>query len=343
MGTPGKPISLRDLAAYLGLSRSTVSLVLNNSPVAQGLTAETRQRVRTAAADLHYKANYFARMLNNKRSQMVGILSPDLAQGYDSEILNGIERLLVDRGYLYFVSSHQWSQELIQQRLKVFAERGAEGVILINTRVTSAPGIPLVSIGSLENDFPLTRITVDNAHGIELALKHLYGLGHRKIAFLKGHEESSDTNARWAACVATMHHLKLRIHKEHVVQLQRIDNGLSPVREGYIAAEELLKSKRPFTALLAFNDLSAIGAIHAFQNAGKRVPEEISVVGFDDIQAATIVQPTLTTVRQPLARMGMLAASEMLASIEDANMQPRRISIEPELVIRHSSAACPQS
>lgn len=342
MGTPGKPVSLRDLAAYLGLSRSTVSLVLNNSPVAQGLTAETRERVRKAAAEFHYKANYFARMLNNKRSQMVGILSPDLAQGYDSEILNGIERLLVDRGYLYFVSSHQWSQELIQQRLKVFAERGAEGVILINTQVVEAPDLPLVSIGSLENDFPLTRITVDNAHGIQLALEHLHDLGHRKIAFLKGHEESSDTNARWAACVATAHHLRLRIHKEHVVQLERVDNGLNPIREGYFAAEALLRAQRPFTALLAFNDLSAIGAIHAFQNAGKRVPEEISVVGFDDIQAAIIVQPTLTTVRQPLTRMGMLAASEMLASIEDANLEPRRISIEPELVIRRSSAPCPQ-
>jgi LacI family transcriptional regulator len=342
-GTPGKPVSLRDLAAYLGLSRSTVSLVLNNSPVAQGLTAETRERVRQAAADLHYKANYFARMLNNKRSQTVGILSPDLAQGYDSEILNGIERLLVERGYLYFVSSHQWSQELIEQRLKVFAERGAEGVILINTRVLTAPALPLVSIGSLENDFPLTRITVDNSHGIQLALEHLCRLGHRKIAFLKGHEESSDTDSRWAACVETAHDLKLRIYKEHIVQLQRVDNGLNPIREGYIAAEALLKAGRPFTALLAFNDLSAIGAIHAFQNAGKRIPEDISVVGFDDIQAATIVRPTLTTVRQPLARMGMLAASEMLASIEDVNMRPRRISIEPELVIRHSSAACPQS
>jgi len=105
----------------------------------------------------------------------------------------------------------------------------------------------------------------------------------------------------------------------------------------------LLKAKRPFTALLAFNDLSAIGAIHAFRDAGKQIPEDVSVVGFDDIQAATIVQPTLTTVRQPLARMGMLAASEMLASIEDAHLQPRCISIEPELVIRNSSAVCAQS
>lgn len=337
---PNKPYSLRDLAAYLGLSRSTVSLVLNNSPVAQGLTQETRERVLKAASDLHYKANYFARMLNNKRSHMVGILSPDLGEGYDAEILNGIESLLIERDYLYFVSSHHWNRELIRQRLEVFAERGAEGVILINTPAASAPALPLVSIGSLQYDFPLTRLTVDNAQGIRLALEHLYKLGHRKIAFLKGHTQSSDAESRWSACVEAARELNLRIHADHVVQLKRIDDGLNPLREGYVAGKRLLKAKRRFTALLAFNDMSAIGAIHAFHDAGKRVPEEISVVGFDDIQAATIVQPALTTVRQPLRRMGMMAAWELLASIEDANLQPRQISIMPELVIRQSSAAC---
>jgi LacI family transcriptional regulator len=328
------------LAAYLGLSRSTVSLVLNNSPVAQGLTPATRERVLKAAADLHYKANYFARMLNNKRSHMVGILSPDLGEGYDAEILNGIERLLIERDYLYFVSSHHWNQDLIRQRLEVFAERGAEGVILINTPAVTATDLPLLSIGSLEYDFPLTRITLDNAHGIRLALEHLHGLGHRRIAFLKGHTQSSDAASRWAACVEAAQSLGLRIYKENVIQLKRIDNGLNPIREGYIAGKRLLKNTQSFTALLAFNDLSAIGAIHAFRDAGKQIPQEISVVGFDDIQAATIVQPTLTTVRQPLIRMGMLAAAEILASIEDPHLEPRHISIKPELVIRQSTAVC---
>ena len=308
VGTPANPLSLRDLAAYLGLSRSTVSLVLNNSPVAQGLTQETRDRVLKAATELHYKANYFARMLNNKRSHMVGILSPDLGEGYDAAILNGIERLLLERDYLYFVSSHHWNRDLIRQRLEVFAERGAEGVILINTPAVTAPNLPLVSIGSLEYDFPLTHITLDNAHGIRLALEHLHALGHRRIAFLKGHTQSSDAESRWASCVEAARGLRLRIHKEDVVQLKRIDDGLDPIREGYVA--------------------------------GKRIPEEISVVGFDDIQAATIVLPALTTVRQPLIRMGILAASELLASIEDASLQPRHISILPELMIRQSTAAC---
>jgi LacI family transcriptional regulator len=333
---------LRDLADHLGLSRSTVSLVLNNSPVAQALTQETRERVLKAAADLNYKANYFARMLNNKRSHMVGILSPDLGEGYDAEILNGVERLLIERDYLYFVTSHHWNRDLIRQRLEVFAERGAEGVILINTPAAKATNLPLVSIGSLEYDFPLTRIMLDNAHGIRLALEHLYKLGHRRIAFLKGHTQSSDAESRWSACVEAARGLRLRIHEENVVQLKRIDDGLNPIREGYVAGKRLLKASRKFTALLAFNDMSAIGAIHAFRDAGKRVPEEISVVGFDDVQAATIVQPSLTTVRQPLIRMGILAASELLASIEDASLQPRQISILPELVVRQSSAACPK-
>ena len=340
--SPSKPVSLRDLAAYLRLSRTTVSLVLNNSPVAQALTPATRERVLKAAADLHYKANYFARMLNNKRSQMVGILSPDFGEGYDASILTAIERVLIDRNYLYFVSSHHWDKALIQQRLQVFAERGAEGVILINTPAPAGSVLPLVSIGGLECNFPLTRIMVDNAYGIRLALEHLHALGHQQIAFLKGHTQSSDTESRWSGCVEAARGLGLRIDAENVVQLKRIEDGLNPIHEGYVAGKQLLKTSQRFTALMAFNDLSAIGAINAFRDSGKRIPEDISVVGFDDIQAATIVQPTLTTIRQPLTRMGVLAATEVLALIEKARMEPRRIFIKPELVIRQSTVSCPQ-
>lgn len=337
-----KPTSLRDLAEYLGLSRTTVSLVLNNSHAAHGISEETCERVRKAAVKLKYKANYFARMLNNKQSCMVGVLAPDLSGGYDSEILTGIERLLLERHYLYFVSSHHWDKALIRQRLEVFAERGAEGIILINTPVETESRLPMVSIGGVQHEFPLTRITLDNARGIRLALEYLYNAGHRDIAFFKGHTTSSDTEPRWAAINQFARSLNFRVRKEHVVQLKRLDHGLNPIREGYVAAEQLLRSDRPFTALLAFNDLSAIGAIHAFREAGKRIPDDISVVGFDDVQAASIIQPALTTIRQPLARMGMLAATEILARIEGAQPEPRNLLIEPELIIRQSTAPCPR-
>jgi DNA-binding LacI/PurR family transcriptional regulator len=340
LGTRTKPVSLRDLAAHLDLSSTTISLVLNDSPLAKGISAKTRERVLQGAADLNYKPNYFARMLNRKRSCMVGVLSPDLSEGYDSEIIHGIERLLIERNYLYFVSSHHWNKALIRQRLEDFAQRGAEGMILINTQIESGFELPLVSIGSLTPDFPQTRIIVDNAAGIREGLAYLYALGHRHIAFFKGHAVSSDTESRWIACEETAQVLGLRIPKEHVVELQRIDGGVNPIREGYVAAEQLLQAKSPFTALLAFNDMSAIGAIHAFHDAGKRVPLDISVMGFDDVQAATIVQPSLTTVRQPLGQMGMQAAKEILASIEHPQLEPRRISIEPRLVIRQSTTVC---
>ncbi|MGC9199350.1 MAG: LacI family DNA-binding transcriptional regulator [Acidobacteriaceae bacterium] len=274
---------------------------------------------------------------------MVGVIAPDLGGGYDSEILTGIERFLMERQYLYFVSSHRWDTALIRQRLEVFAERGAEGIILINTPAETGSRLPMVLVGAATSDLPHTHITLDNARGIRLAVEHLYESGHRQIAFFKGHTTSSDTEPRWAAIKQVVKSLDLNVGKDHVVQLKRIDHGLNPIREGYLAAQRLLRTERPFTALLAFNDLSAIGAIHALRDAGKRVPEDVSVIGFDDVQAASIIQPALTTIRQPLARMGMLAATEILTRIEDAQSQPHNIVIQPELIIRQSSGPAPRA
>jgi LacI family transcriptional regulator len=317
-------------------------MVLSNSPVAQGLTPETRARVMKAARELNYKANYFARMLNNKRSHMVGILSSDLSEGYNAGLLTAVERHLIASNYLYFVSSHYWNMSLIRQRLEVFAERGVEGLILINTPLDAMQSLPVVSIGHWDDGFPISRIIFDNAHGAKLALEHVYGLGHRQIAFFKGHASSSDTDSRWKAFEETAQALNLTICPELVIQLERIEEGLNPIREGYIAGERLVRGSTPFTALMAFNDLSAIGAISAFRDAGKRIPEDISVVGFDDVKMASVFQPGLTTVHQPLTEMGTMAAQEILASIEDSTLDPRSILVQPELVIRQSCGPCPR-
>jgi LacI family transcriptional regulator len=316
-------------------------MVLSNSPVAQGLTPETRERVLRAARDLNYKANYFARMLNNKRSHMVGILSSDLSEGYNAGLLTAIERRLIESNYLYFVSSHYWNMELIRQRIEVFAERGVEGLILINTPIDVMPNLPVVSIGHWDDNLPISRIIFDNEHGAKLALEHIHALGHRQIAFFKGHASSTDTDSRWRGFEEAAQALGLTICPESVIQLRRIDEGLNPIREGYIAAQQLLSSKMPFTALMAFNDLSAIGAINAFREAGKRIPEDISVVGFDDIKVATVFQPSLTTVQQPLTEMGTMAAQEILASIENSTLDSRSIVVPPQLIVRQSSGPPP--
>ncbi len=336
-----RPVSLKDLAAYLGLSRSTVSLVLNNSPVAQGLAPQTRERIVLAAKKMGYRPNYFARMLNNKRSFMVGIMSPDLCEGYDSEILNGIELTLNDKDYLYFVSSHHWNTERIKKRIDEFTARGAEGFILINTPTERNNHLPIVSIGPSGTDASFTRILVDNRHGVRLSLEHLASLGHKKVAFFRGHQNSSDTASRWDATMELAPQFGIELDPDLLIQLERVDNGLNPVQEGYLACENLLAKNKKFTALMAFNDMTAIGAIRCLRDHNYVIPTQVSVVGFDDVLAASMIEPTLTTIRQPLASMGKLAATRIMELIQNPEKEPEQIEIKPELIIRKSTATAP--
>ena len=335
-----KPVRLRDVAQYLGLSSTAVSLVLNDSPVAQTLSEETRVRIQEAAKKLNYKPNYFARALNQKRNFQIGILVPDFGEGYNTSFMTNIESQLVEKGYLYFVSSHHWNQKLIDARLRSFVERGAEGVILINTPIATLPDVPAVVIGSAELKVNCTQIALDNTAGVHAAMRHLYDLGHRKIAFIKGHQGSSDTEQRWKAFVSGCRELGLSLDRSAVVQLERIHDGLDPIAEGDQAAVKLLAAGAEFTAIVCFNDMSAVGAIRRLRDEGLQVPRDVSVIGFDNVPLSNLVDPPLTTINQPIENMARLATSTVLAAIEGDQTAPQRLVIEPELVIRASTARC---
>lgn len=335
--THPKPVRLRDVADYLGLSPTTVSLVLNNSPVAETIAKATRSRILQAAEKLQYKANYFARALNQKRNYLVGILSPDLGEGYNALLITEMERTLIEREYLYFVSSHHWSRDLIRNRLQSFAERGVEGIVLINTPVSSVPDLPLVIIGNQKVEAPHLRISIDNRLGVNLACEHLHELGHRRVAFMKGHKGSSDSEARWRSFQAASARLGFRIDPDLCVQLERIHDGLEPIQEGFVAAQKLLNAGKKFTALVAFNDMSAIGAVQQFKTAGYRVPEDISVIGFDNITASRLVDPALTTIAQPTDQIARLAISEVLAQIESGSRDSKDRVLHPILIQRGST------
>ena len=334
-----KRTNLRVLAEHLGLSRTTISLVLNDAPLARRLSAETRERVIRAAESFGYRPNYFARSLGRKRTFLIGIIAPDFSHGYDSTILSGIERCLVESEYVYFVASHLWSPTHIARNVDMLLDRGAEGLLLINTSWQKEAGVPTVTIGGNVPAPAGSLIHIDNTAGVRLALNHLVQLGHRKIAFLKGHEGSSDTEVRWRSIVRTCKSLGIHLDPALTVQLQRIDmNGNYGIEEGHKAAQELLARKRAFTALIAFNDQSAIGAMHTFRDAGLAVPSDISVVGFDDIDVATVVYPPLTTIRQPLREMGERAARAVLNQIDQPGRPAERIAVKPELIVRASTA-----
>jgi LacI family transcriptional regulator len=339
---PGQKVSLKTLAEHLGLSRTTVSLILNDAPLAKGFSPETRRRVLQAAKNFSYRPNYFARSLTHMRTYLIGVIAPDFSSGYDSSILSGIEGRLLNTDYTYFVSSHLWSPTLLSRNVEMLVDRGAEGLLLINTALPSAPGIPTVNICAESAPAGASRIFIDNLYGVNEALKHLVSLRHTRIAFFKGHEGSADTEERWRAVQRTCRKLGVRVDPALMVQLERLEKmGTQGIEEGKIAAEKLLARGCPFTALLAFNDMSAFGAMNALREAGYNLPQDISVMGFDDIEFASIMYPPLTTVRQPLRMMGESAAEILLRKIENSSTSLEDLRIRPQLVVRASTCPAP--
>jgi LacI family transcriptional regulator len=312
-------VSLRELAAHLGLSLTTVSRVMNQAGAEYRIAPATQKRVLEAAASLNYHPNAFARGLRKKRSSTVGVMVPEISEGYAATVLSGIEDALLQEKFFYFVVSHRHRAELLVEYPRLLLARAVEGIIAVDTPLHEPLPVPVVTVSGHRN-----------------ALTHLYELGHRRIAFIKGQSFSSDTKSRWEAILKVCDSFKIPVHRELVVQLAGMAPGSEP---GYVATRELLKRGSHFSAIFCFNDASAIGAITALHEAGLVVPRQVSVVGFDDIPGAATIRPALTTVRQPLYEMGRTAAMNLLELIRDGAGDRRRQSILvcPAFVCRQST------
>jgi len=332
-----RKVNLRELAEHLGLSVATVSLVMNRSPAAKSIPQHTQARVRAAARALNYRPNVMARMLRQQRSFTIGVIVPEISEGYAALVLSGIEDHLLQEGYFYFVVSHRHRADLIEEYPRLLEQRAVEGLILVDS--TCQPGLPLpiVAVSGHKHVPGVTNISLNHSRAARLALDHLASLGHRQIAFIKGQAFSSDTEVRWKAVRAAAQELGLTVEEALTVQLESESPTPQP---GYELTLRLARSARPFSALFAFNDISAMGAIRALREAGRRVPEDVSVIGFDDIQSAAYQNPGLTTIRQPLRQMGMTAAETLVRRITaQKNAEyPRNIMVEPELIVRGSTA-----
>jgi len=340
--TARESISLKSLAEHLGLSKTAVSLVINGVPAAKSIPHRTQEMIRAAARELNYRPNHLARSLRQQRSYTIGVVVPEISEGYAALVMSGIEDHLLQEGYFYFVVSHRHRSELIEEYPLLLQQRAVEGLIAVDTPLLEGVQVPLVAVSG-HRDLPgVTNIVLNHARAARLALEHLAKLGHRQIAFIKGQEFSSDTAVRWDSVRAAAAELGIEIKDQLVVQL--VGESSSP-ELGYQVTQKLLASGEPFTALFAFNDISTIGAIQALREAGRRLPEDVSVVGFDDIQSAAFQNPGLTTVKQPLRQMGVLAAETLLQRINAPVKQPyaKEIIVEPDLIIRGSSGPAPRS
>src|SRR5260221_955322 len=329
-------VSLKNLAEHLGLSKAAVSLVINRSPSAKSIPRHTQERIRAAARELNYRPNFMARSLRRQRSFVVGVVVPEISEGYAALVLSGIEDHLLDEGYFYFVVSHRHRKELLEEYPLLLQQRSVEGLIAVDTECTGNVDVPVVAVSGHREIAGVTIIVLNHTRAAKLALEHLTKLGHRRIAFIKGQEFSSDTEVRWEAVLASAKKLGLEVNRSLTGQLE--GESSSP-QLGYEVSKKILASGQAFTALFAFNDISAIGAIQALREAGRRVPEDVSVVGFDDIQSAAFQNPGLTTVKQPLRQMGVLAAETVLQRINAPMQQPypKEIIVEPDLIVRGST------
>src|ERR1700733_722068 len=329
-------VSLKTLAAYLNLDPTTISVVLNNVP-GRSIPEATRDRIRKAALKFNYQPSFLARSLRNRRTMTIGILVPVLADGYHAEVMTGIGDRLLDEKYFFFIAHHRPRPDLIEEYPRMLISRGAEGLISIDTNLVHKLPLPVVAIAGHQRMNGVTNVVLDHHRAAELSLRHLYDLGHRTIAFMRGQSYSSDSDARWQGIVQVAQDLGLSIRPELTIQLEK---DLTSPELGYPVVEHLLTRHRNFTAFLSFNDIAAIGCIRALHDVSLRVPQDVSVVGFDDIKEAAFQTPSLTTIRQPLHKMGALAVRSLLQQLRPAgNREHPQIAVAPELIVRESTGA----
>jgi LacI family transcriptional regulator len=324
-------------------------VVLNDAPLAQEIPPKTRQHVRNVARRLGYRSNLVARSLRTKRSQTIGVIVSDLVDPYCDQILQGIENALFKSSRLPLVTDIQNNRDRFSRCVQMLLERRVDGLILVANSlslktsaldVLSQKTVPGVVIGRETKQFSLSSVTINNGAGTYRGMRHLAELGHRKMAFIKGPKQIVDTGPRWEGICRFAREAGVQIDARLV---RSISQPASSFQAGYELTCALLESKRDFTALMAFDDVTAFGAIRALTRVGKRVPEECSVVGFDDVAMAAFYNPPLTTIRQPMELLGTLSV-EMLSQVIGAGMNnrrftPRHVKVEPELVVRESTCA----
>ncbi len=331
---PPEVVTLRQLAEYVGLTPGTVSAVLNNAPSARTIPQRTKDRILAAAEELRYRPNFFARTLRKKRTYTIGVIAKEIGDPSLAMIISGIESALTRRNYFFLTVVHRQDPQVIERYSEILVDRGVEGIITVDVNLPTAPTLPTVAVAGQFRTSGVINVVLDYKRAARLALQHLLQGKHRDIAYLRGRPTSVDAEDRWRAICEVGVELGIPIRSEMTLQL---DPREPPMQQGYQLTRDLLARKNPFTALFAYNDIVAIGSIRALREANLRVPDDISVVGFDDIRGATYVVPSITTVRQPLQKIGEIAAETLVVRIEGRTDFPEEIRIEPEFVVRESS------
>lgn len=344
-------IRLSDIARACHLSVSTVSIVLSQAPLSRHVAESTRKRIQATASRLGYHPDAYARSLRRRRTQTIGVLAYDMSDPFCIPVVNGIDEGLQPAQYFSLLVNAQTQRKLFDKYLRMILERRAEGVIVIASWVFEETDlladieknhIPIVIVGRDLTERRITSVLVDNRAGGAMLMRHLVSLGHRHIAVIRGPEELFDSAPRWEGIRQAAAESGIRFDSRLIFQLPNLSNPKSGFEGGRKFAKEMVDSGRKFTAVLAFDDLTALGVVRGLAEAGLRVPADCSVVGFDDILPTDVATPGITTIHQPMREMGLLATELMLQALMPEQAHGAQEAglrlVKPELVVRTSSA-----
>jgi DNA-binding LacI/PurR family transcriptional regulator len=323
---------MEDVAREAGVSRALVSLVMRERP---NVSEERRRRVLAAAAKLGYRPNAMARSLASRRTKTVGVILDDLRNPFFAEIAGGVEELASEAGYQLLLAAGGRQARRERVALDALLEHRVSGIILVSPRMpagdiaAAAAEAPLVIVGRSVRGVDADSVLINEAHGAGLVLDHLIGLGHERIAHVDGGSGAGGPQRRAAY---------LRIMRAHrLARHALVIPGDFTEEAGVSAAGELLRRAELPTAIFAANDMVAAGLLGGLDRAGVQVPDDVSIVGYDNISIAHLAHVSLTTVDQPRTEMGRLALELLLDRIDNRRANEVRL-IEPSLVVRSTTA-----
>ncbi|TFW21257.1 LacI family DNA-binding transcriptional regulator [Massilia arenosa] len=326
-----KGATVHEVAREAGVSAATVSRFLNGTAK---VAEDKRQVIESVIERLNFKPNVLAQNLKSGSTRTIGVLTQSLVSGFFNETMTGIEDALKAAGYAPLIVTGHWHADEEAERIELLIARRVDGLVILTGNLTDAQilkfsqRVPIVAFGRKLQGKQAFGFSLDNYTAACEAMDYLVEQGHRNIAFIAGPEEHEDARARLAGYRDTLAKHKIRFNTKLVVQGDFQESG------GLLAVNQLMESRQRFTAIFAANDLTAYGARLALYRRSIRVPEDISIVGFDDLHTSMCVTPPLTTVRQPLFEVGQCLGHAMLKMIAHEKFE---INVPPlSLMVRES-------
>ncbi|MCP8971275.1 LacI family DNA-binding transcriptional regulator [Ectobacillus ponti] len=327
-------LTIKDIAKMAGVSVSSVSRVINNS---KPVNDEIRERVEKVIQETNFRPNALARGLIHKSTNLIGVIIPQV-NSVSAHLINGIEEVAARNGYHIILSNSGSDTEQELKALDIFAERQVDGIILSSVDITeqhvqqmNRNKVPLVVVGQKTTEYGIPWVDVDNYQPVAEVVRYLVRCGHERIGMIYGPlQDQSAGLSRYQAFLDEMARKQLPIDPAHLVESRFTTKG------GYEAMESLLRNESVPTALVCASDIIAIGAKNCAEDRGYLIPEDMSIVGFDDIELAALVRPQLTTVQVNIERMGTRSMEILLQTIEEQQLHTMEHYVDYRLMVRDS-------